>query len=253
MTIQSIDIKSLRNAEYIQFGRSFLNLTHLSNEKTLKVEDEYKAFDGIVKNIEGIFKTDQGSLLTPIIETLDFTRDTYYIGIYKHIESYTSHFDPAKVAAANILLDSLKIYGTASAVAASSLPAETTSINSWVNDVKTKTNLINATAELGIDAWIDALKAANDELDRKYIERTIELGGANPNTIKDKRNEGNNLYYALRDMLLAQATVSKNADPYPTLINQLNALIDQYNLILTNRAADAARAKKDEEKPNDGN
>jgi hypothetical protein len=30
-------------------------------------------------------------------------------------------------------------------------------------------------------------------------------------------------------------------------------LIDQYNLILTNRAADAAKAKKVDDKPSDGN
>jgi len=34
MAIQSIDIKSLRNAEYIQFGKNLLNIINLNN-KTL--------------------------------------------------------------------------------------------------------------------------------------------------------------------------------------------------------------------------
>jgi hypothetical protein len=45
-------------------------------------------------------------------------------------------------------------------------------------------------------------------------------------------------------MIVAQATVADNAVPYPKTINEINALIDQYNLKLTNRAADAAKAKQ---------
>jgi len=253
MTIQAIDLIKLRNSEFIQLHKDLLNLVHLNDETILKCKPQYDAMVAIVTAIEAIFKTDQGSNTTPIIEALDARRDTALTGISKNIDSYLNHFVVAKVNAANVLVDYLKIYGTATAVAASSLPAETATINSLMGDVTTKANLIAAVTELGLTSWFTELKTANDLLAAKYIERTQELGGANPNTIKDKRNEANEVYYKLRDMIVAQATVADNAVPYPKTINEINALIDQYNLILTNRAADAAKAKKVDDKPSDGN
>ena len=111
--IQAIDIKTLRNAEYIQFGRSLLQLIHQNDETILKSKPQYDAFNAVLTVIEGAFKTDQGSLITPIIEAADARRDTAVWGIFKNIESYTHHFTPAKAIAANVLIDSLKIYGTA--------------------------------------------------------------------------------------------------------------------------------------------
>jgi len=253
MTINSIDLSKLRNAEFIQLHKDLLNLVHLNDETVLKCKPQYDAMVGIVAVIEAIFKTDQGSNTTPIIEALDLRRDTALAGISKNIDSYLNHFIAAKVNAANVLVDYLKIYGTATSIAASSLPAETATINSLLGDVTTKANLIEAITELGLASWFTELKTANDLLAAKYIERTQELGGANPNTIKDKRNEANEVYYKLRNMILAQATVAEDAEPYPKTVNEMNALIDQYNVILTNRGADATKAKKVDEKPSDVN
>lgn len=246
MTIQAIDIKSLRNAEYIQFQKDLLNIVHLNDETILKCKPQYDAMVAVVTVIESIFKTDQGSNITPVIEALDARRDTAVMGIFKNIDSFTHHFITAKANAANVLTEALKIYGSASNVVFASLPAETATVNSMIGDVTTKAELIAAVTELSLTTWFTELKTANDLLAQKYFERTQELGGANPNTIKDKRNEANELYYKLRDMIVAQGTVAEFAVPYPKTINELNALIDQYNVILANRDADAAKAKKND-------
>jgi hypothetical protein len=250
--IQSIDLTKLRNAEYIQFIRGTLQIAHLNDENLLKAKAEYDTLGGGISIIEAIFKTDQGSELTPIIEAHDLRRDNAVWGIFRHIESYTTHYLPAKVAAANVLTEVLKIYGTTKEIATSSLPAETAIVNSMVGDVTTKATAIAAATELAITGWFTELKTANDLLATTYILRTQELGGANPNTIKDKRIETNNSYYAFRDMIVAQATVSKNAAPFPKAISELNAWIEQFKLIITNRENDAARAaeKAKEEKGN---
>ena len=228
--IQSINLLLLRNAEYIQFGRDFLRIIFLDNKGTLKVVAEYDAFDAILSVIETLYKIDQGSDLTPIIEALDRRRDKAVFGIYKNIESYTYHFTPAQLDAANTLTEYLKIYGAATAIATASLPSETTTVKNLIVDVTTKANLVAAVNTLVLMPWFNELKAANDALEVKYIERTQELGGANPNTIKDKRNEANDVYYALRDMLQGQALVDKGATPaFTKAINELNALIEQYN------------------------
>ena len=243
LQIKAIELPLLRNSEYIQFSRNYLGIILPFGKTTLKVGTEYDAYDVITAVIEGIFKTNQGSSLTPIIEAIDARRDRAIWGIWGNINSKTFYFDPAVEAAANTLQDYLKTYGTAKDVATSSLPSETATIKSIIADVTTKPNLVAAVTTLALAAWFAELNTANNLLDQKYLERTVELGGTNPNTIKDKRIESYNHYYALRDMLQAQALIDKGATPaFATCINQLNALIDQYNTLINNRAARAEKA-----------
>jgi hypothetical protein len=54
-------------------------------------------------------------------------------------------------------------------------------------------------------------------------------------------------------MISSQATVADFVDPFPKTINEINAHIDQYNLILTNRAALAAKAKNTSATPTPNN
>ncbi len=238
--IHAIDVMRLRNAEYIQFSRNFLTILSLNNPAALNVQPEYAAFEAVIREIESLFKTDQGSNITPVIEALDMRRDKAVIGIYKYIDACSNHFEAPKKEAADVLLNQLKVYGNAGSVATASLSAETAIITSLVTDFTEKRQFATAIALLQLTDWVAELKTANDLLAQKYIERTVELGGNNPNTIKDKRMEANVLYYALRDMLTAHATISKNADPFPKVINELNALIDQNNVILAGRTTTAA-------------
>ncbi len=241
--IQSIDIAKLRNPEYIEFSKNFLSIITLNNPATLQVLDEFNAFKGAVPEIEGLFKTDQGSNLTPVIEELDIRRDTAIMGIFKCTDGYTHHFSPAKKEAATVLLNQLKVYGTATGVSNSNLPSETTMVRSLVSDCTTKPAVIFAIRELGMEDWVAELEAANNLLAQNYVDRSVELGNNNPGSIKDKRLEANALYYALRDMLQAQAIVSKNAAPYPQVINSLNGSIERYNLILAGRDTTATNGE----------
>ena len=80
------------------------------------------------------------------------------------------------------------------------------------------------------------LKAANEEFNTKYLSRTQEYGDASPETIKLTREDVNVAYYALRDRIDAlHLLVETPPSPYVTIINQLNALTDQYNALLVNR------------------
>lgn len=233
--IQSIDITKLRNAEYIQFSRDFLTVVALNNQAALKVVPEYTDFEAVIQIIEGVFKTDQGSNITPLIEALDIRRDMAIMGIYKTVDGLTHHFEPSKKQAADVLLNHLKVYGNATSVIDNALPAETAIVNSMVADLGTKGELKAALELLGIGDWVAELQSANEQLSQKYIERIVEAGHANPNVIKDKRLEANALYYKLRDMVVAQATVVKNAPPFSKAIGELNAVVEQYNAILANR------------------
>jgi hypothetical protein len=52
--------------------------------------------------------------------------------------------------------------------------------------------------------------------------------------MKLKREETNTVYYALRDRINAlDLLVETPPSPYSAVINQLNALIEQYNLLIS--------------------
>lgn len=235
--IQTIDITKLRNAEYIQFSRDFLTVVALNNQAALKVVPEYTDFETVIQIIEGVFKTDQGSNITPLIGALDIRRDLAIMGIYKTVDGFTHHFEPRKKQAADVLLNHLKVYGPAGSITITALPAETAIVNSMVADLGTKAELKAALELLGIGDWVAELQSANEQLSQKYIERIVEAGHASDTVIKDKRLEANALYYKLRDMIVAQATVAKNAPPFAKAIGELNAVVEQYNAVLIGRGS----------------
>lgn len=237
--INAIDLTKLRNAEYIQLMHDVLKLVAQNDAATLKVTDEYNRLQAATSEIEIIFKTEQSSALTPVIEALDGRRDNAIMGIFKIIEAYTYHFTPAVKDPADLLAKYLELYGAAGTVAGANLQAETATVSNMVTDLETRADLIAAITKLGIANWVTELKTANQLFSEKYIARTSELANNNPSTIKQKRIDGNTAFYQLRDMLQSYHVITKGAAPYPKTINEINALIDQYNVILIKRATEA--------------
>jgi Family of unknown function (DUF6261) len=76
---------------------------------------------------------------------------------------------------------------------------------------------------------------------QKYLERTQEYGAANPDTLKAKREEAVVAYYELRKFIDANSVLHPGA-AYEKLINELNALIDQYIALLNTRPAEPKTA-----------
>jgi hypothetical protein len=64
----------------------------------------------------------------------------------------------------------------------------------------------------------------------------VEAEGESPlDTLKQRRDETNEVYYKLRDMLLAQATVAGFPDLYTTTITAWNAIVDKFNQVIAIR------------------
>ena len=237
--IQGISLRDLRNAEYVQFSKDVMGIVTLNNIGALDVAVQFAAFQNITNEIEAIFATDQGSDTTPLIQSLDIRRDNAIQGIISLVNAMTFHFDPAINAAAVAITEQLKLYGNGqTGISKQNYMAETASITNIIADWDTKPNLTAAINTLGLAAWKAELNTANQLFNPAYLARTQEIGAANPNTIKDKRLESANLYYALRDRIGAFYTINNAANPWGKTVNEINALIEQYNLLLANRATE---------------
>jgi hypothetical protein len=235
--LNAIDLRILRNGEFVQFGADFHGLINANNPVALNIEPQLLIFKSSLDETTRLFKLERTSPVTQELVLLDERRDRAITGISGIIDSYGYHFDAATVNAANALADNLKLYG--SGIARLNFPTESASITAIVNDWETKPKLAAAVAKLGLAAWVAELKAANQLFGQKYLERTQEFGAANPDTLRAKREETLAAYYELRKFIDAYAVINPSA-AYDKLIKELNALIDQYNGLLSSRLTEPA-------------
>jgi hypothetical protein len=231
--ISSIKLYNLRNSEFIQFITDVLDIVDLNNATDLQVMGQYNDLFISKGELEHFYKKEQGSDLTNEIVKMDALRDSLITGINAIVTGNTYHYDEITKGYAVLLENNLSIYGKN--IARENYQSETTIINNIVSDWTTNPVLSNAATKLGLNTWIVQLQAANSNFHSIYLQRTQEFGAASPNTLKLKRQETTNIYYELRDFIDSYFTINKGAPPFDKAINELNALIDQYNTLLAGR------------------
>lgn len=242
--MNAIELKLLRNAEYLQYVKDFAGIINLNNPSTLQIDAKLSAFTTKITELEALYKKALASEKTQEILVLDERRDSAVTGINYFLLSQTYHYEADKRQKAQTLLNSMALYG--SGIARLNYQAETATLNNLLRDWENKPDLTMALADFDLSGWVAELKNANDQFNAKYLSRTQEYGDASPETIKLKREETNAVYYALRDRIDAlHLLVETPPSPYTTVINQLNALTDQYNVLLVNRKETVGTEKSD--------
>lgn len=230
--IKSIDLHNLRNANYLQFQKDFLEIILRNNPEVLQIVTKYKDLSDKTNELENLFKKVLANPISQELLVLDERRDAVVNGIYYIALGYSYHYEEDTKQAAEALLANFKLYG--SGIARLNYQAETATINSLMNDWDNKPELSQAIDTLGLRNWKNELGSINTEFSTRYLDRTQDYGNATPETLKIKREETNSVYFALRDRINAlHLLVETPPSPYSTVINQLNALIEQYNLLLT--------------------
>lgn len=232
--MNAIELKLLRNAEYLQYVKDYLGIINLNNPEQLGIESKLSNLITQATELEALYKKALASDKTKELLTLDERRDNAVNGIYYLLLGYTYHFESDQQKKAQLLLTNMELYG--SGIPRLNYQAETATVNNLLRDWENKPELTDAITSFNLNSWVNELKAANEEFNTKYLSRTQEYGDASPETIKTKREETNTAYYALRDRIDAlHLLVETLPSPYATVINQLNALTDQYNKLLVNR------------------
>jgi hypothetical protein len=232
--IHAINLMLLRNAEYLQFQKDILGIAGRNSPATLNVQQRFDAMNNKLAEMEGLFKKVMASEITAELLALDERRDNAVNGISQLVLAYTYHYDETLRKAAGHLDTNLKLYGAG--IARMNYQAETTTITAILNDWNTKPELTNAAASLGLGNWMAELENANHLFNSRYLDRTQEVGNANPDSLRSKRVEMNEAYYGLRDRIDALHTLADiEPSAYTPVINQLNVLIDEYNQTIARR------------------
>lgn len=245
MKFKSFNFIKLRNAEYLQFSRSIIDIITLHDPAALMVAAKLADFAANTLAVSALFARDQGSDLTPIIVSIDHRRGRAVSGIRLYAGSLLLHFDPIIHAAAQAITDNINLRG--SGIARQSLIAESASIRKLLTDWATKPHLADAIVVLNLGVWVAELQAANDDFHNQYIARTQEKAAKKkPITMVALRRQGVQLYLSLRNTIGAYHNINNGTDPWGTTANDINALVKQYKAMLAARAP-APKAKTESE------
>jgi hypothetical protein len=166
------------------------------------------------------------------IEAQDVRRDVAFMGIKTVATGFLSHFEESKRLAAKAILDCIAKYGKD--IQVQSDTTETTILDKMVTEFETDPILIAAFATLGITSWIAELKSANQTFNAKFLERNKKY------TLKPKESASELKPQVVKayEALLVQISSRNNIDTtgkYTPLINELNALVAQFNNKVTAR------------------
>ncbi len=234
--IDSIHLIRLRNAEYLQLMTEVIALTEKHNPETLLIQTPLETLKMKQQELGGLFKKQLSSSLTAEIEALDSQRDNALQGIVSILKGYAYHYDETLKEAAKVLQERIQHYGKR--IVMQSYQAETATLDNLISDWEKEAVLTQALTSLNLTAWKDYLKEKNTLFAQKYLDRTQEYGQANPENIKQKREETNEAYYHFKKLIEAHAVINPD-NLYKALFNDLNALILQYNHLLKQRESDS--------------
>jgi hypothetical protein len=173
------------------------------------------------------------------IEASDVSRDKAFMGIKTVANGFLLHFEESKRLAAKAILDCIAKYGKD--IQVQSDTTETTILDKMVTEFETDPILIAAFATLGITSWIAELKTANQTFNAKFLERNKKY------TLKPKESASELKPQVVKayDALMVQISSRNNIDTtgkYTPLVNELNALVAQFNNKVTARDSSGGNA-----------
>lgn len=242
--LRSIKLLRLRNSEFIQFFTDLFSIFNRHNPEELGVKNQLSPVIDELDKIKNIHGTDKGSDISDELKNIDNQRDESITGILKVVEGFMLHYDEAIREAAGLLLNKINNFGPS--IARQNYPSETTSINGIIDSFNTEPKLKDALKLLKLAEWTKKLDSQNKLFSKRYIDRIDESAKQSDDKIKELRTITTENYYTLRDHLNAHATLNA-AGGYIPLIDQLNELIDEYNLLINRRIGTKADEAKNEE------
>ncbi len=239
--IEKINLKKLRNNEFIQFGENVQEIVQINNPQTLKVENEYNDLEDPLTKLHHVQNKKQGSPITNELIEINKRRDVALGSIFTIVETYCNHFEEEVVATALDLKKELDLYGRD--IIRYSYQYETNAIDDILSKWELKAEGI---ATLNLTDWVIELKDANTLFNSRFLDRIKESALDQDLSVLELRNTMSEKIYNLFDMLSALMKIEKS-DIYANVIDQINALINQYNKTLVARHSKKSSKSTSEE------
>ena len=241
--IHAIELKDLRNPEYLQFISDTLALVENNDPAILMVERQMADLQAKYDECDALFKLPLANERTEGLTILDGKRDTALGGISYVVKGYMNHYEPEMAAAADRVYRNIRQYGKS--IQNQSLQAESATITNMTKDWETNPSLTADIELLQLKEWKDYLSTTNNDFIALYSQRTQDYGSEPTDNLLGKRTEINATYYKLVEMLEARQLTNESIS-YDKVFGDLNASIDQYNTLINNRRARNKKNKDDD-------
>ena len=241
--ITEFPILEFRNAELLKYANTSADLVDSNNPATLVIVPQLTALRSRIAEAEALFILPRESSYSPEIQALDTLRDNNFKGIHLVISGYMKHYDPEVRAAATLLNKNIKLYGPE--INKLNYQAETSVIDSMTKDWENKPELADAIVVLNLRDWSGEFKRNNIDFNTLYTQRTQEYGGRTQDKLKNKREEVAQAYRILVENINARNTLDETG-MYTKVINEINALSNQYLTTLHSRQARRGGEDEDE-------
>lgn len=232
--ITEFPILEFRNAELLKYANTSADLVDSNTPTILLVVPQLTALRSRIAEAEALFILPRESSYSPEIQALDTLRDNNFKGIHLVISGYMKHYDPEVRAAATLLNKNIKLYGPE--INKLNYQAETSVIESMISDWENRPELANAIVVLNLRDWSGEFKRNNIDFNTLYTQRTQEYGGRTQDKLKNKREEVAQAYKVLVENINARNTLDETG-MYTKVINEINALSNQYLTTLHSRQA----------------
>ena len=238
MEILKIDLKTLRNAEHLQFQSDFKAEVEKKTATALGIEPQFTNYLLKFKE-EGEAHVYIGkSSQTDLLAESDEYRDRVFRGLCYTGWAALNHFKPEKAEAARKLNIVFDTYGN---ITVEAYDEETAKINSFVKELRD--NHANDIDLLALNEWVDELQTANNKFVDIKNERYTEESSKTSLRMKKVRTEIDAQYKEMVNRINAQILLNGDTN-YKDFVIALNQRIENAKLVLAKRNASASSATR---------
>lgn len=223
--INEISYTYFINGEFLGLFSNIVTLSNESDPFLGKIKPQVDDLNTANIAAGKLYLPQKKSQQTENVVTEDATRDGLFTGFNKVVDGNTYH--PDKNLANHAVTIQLCINKYGKDITKQSLVNETNTLNNLIEDLETEPKVKAAVAALGLEIWVTALKEANNKFNDTYLNRTKEVGEQIDGPLLPYRFAIQEKWEELEKYINANQLLT----PLPsgeTLINSINALIDQY-------------------------
>ena len=220
--IQSIALVNINNAAHFTFVSNMADRAEKDAAVSEKCAAQVKAFRAAVTAEDENLKISAKSLVTDKIAASDRLRDQLYAGYKKAVAGYVNFPVESLAEAAKVLNQHIKDYKID---VKAQLDKETGLLFNFVQDLEGK--FAEQVKELSLGAFVEKLKAANEDVRELTGQRTDERSAKTAGALKAARTASDEAYKMLTMHVNARALLEGEAE-YAAFIDYANTEISHF-------------------------
>lgn len=230
----------LANGEHLDYSKAIAGALHGLDPAKVPVGEQVAALEALNTKYTDFINESRKFVDTADITKADAKRDSLFMAIYTAVDHLAAiDGDTPQDLGHKARIVQAKS-GAYKGVTRHSLPKETEELRGFGFDMQKNPAAVEAITALGMLPWLNALMAANDEVDELYKHRTSERGdreaSAGGETTASVRKEASTLIVEI----VARVNAAQRLIPSAELEGAVTALmgvISQYRLVASQHTA----------------